>query len=500
MIQTTSDKTFSVIHSAVNKFVDFVAPTFGPASNKVIINKNQYSMVIDDGVQIARDFELEDKAEQSIVRLVRETAIRTNDRVGDGTTGSLLMLQAIINEYAKRSKKNGREAELELQRGLEDLKKALKKDAVQIKTKSDLKKVALVAFDNEEIAEMIAKLYMKIGKNGIVTIDKSPTMDTYVEMTDGVKIDTGYISPYMITNPERMEAVYEKPYILLTDYTLTEASDVIPIMEKMAQNGLSELVIISENVEAKALATIVVNKMQGKFSTVAIALPKGDHRNIRLEDVALLTGGKVFSESHGDTLENAEISDLGRADKFICKREDSVIVEPKGSKKKIKEAVQALIKASVAEKNEKEKSFIESRISMFLNTLAVVKVGAVTENEQKTLKYKVEDAINAVKVAYRGGVVCGSGLALARIKTSSKLLNSALQYPAQQLRNNAGLDDIELKKDEAQNVVTGEIGHFMKVGVVDPVEALIAGVESAVSIASILVTSSGIIYEVPDKE
>lgn len=497
MIKTIHDATFQTVVSAVNKLVDFVKPTYGPASNKVIINKLPYSMVVDDGVQIARDFELEDQAEQSIVRLVRETAIRTNDRVGDGTTSSLIMLQAIINEAAKRTNRNGRKIEKELQKGLEEFKAQMQKQAKTISTKEELKKVAMVSFDNEEIAEMIANLYLKLGKDAIITIDQSSTMDTYSEISDGVKLDNGYISPYMITNPERMETVVEKPYILITDYRLTEASDLLPIMEKMAADNKRELVVIAENVEQKALATAVVNKMQNKFLTVAIAAPKD---KVTLEDIAILTGAKVFTESKGNRLENAEIKDLGRAERFICRREESIIVEPKGSKKAIKEAIDSLKVAYSLETKDKEKRALQARLGLFTNSLAVIKVGAPTENEQKALKYKVEDAVNAVKEAYRGGVVCGAGIALSQITTSSQILNEALKYPSRQLMDNMGLDNVDLKKDEAYNVVTEKKGHYMTVGVLDPVNALIAGVESAVSIASILLTSSGMIVESPDKD
>ena len=496
-------KTFEIVKSAVNKMVDFIRPTYGPAGNKVIIAKSNYfsPLVVDDGVQAARDFELDDQAENAVVKVVREVAVRTNDRVGDGTTGALIMVQAIINEIAKYNQINGREIERELKKGFAEVKEQLTFSAKQIRTKEELKKVAMVSFDNEKMAEMLADTYFKLGKDGIITIDKSPTMETTCETSAGVKIDRGYISPYMIINPERMESVLEKPYILITDYRITEAADLLPIMNKMAAANKRELVIIAENLEQSALATAVANRVQGKFLIVAIVAPAGDDRTVVLEDIAKMTGAKMFAQSKGDKLEEAEITDLGRAERFICKQEESVIVKPKGSKKEIKDAINMLRVAVEVETNERNKNNLKKRLGAYTNSIAVIKVGAPTENEQKALKYKVEDAVNAVKAAYKGGVVAGAGLSLARLQTSSPLLNKALKYPAKQLFENMGMTDFTLPKNgTALNVVTGKTGNPMSVGVIDPVDVLIAGVESAVSIASILVTSSGMIVEIPKPE
>ncbi len=500
-ITIVKDKTFATIHSAINKMVDMIRPTLGPASNKVIISNQLYKMVVDDGVQIARDFKLEDPAENAVINIVREAAIRTNDRVGDGTTGSLIILQAIINEIARKNKIDGRKIELELKRGLLDVQKQLKKSAKPIKTKEELKKVALISFDDEVIAEMVASLYFKLGKDGVITIDKSPTMETTVETSEGVKLDVGYISPYMITNPERMETVIEKPNILITDYRLTEANDILPIMEKLVAEKKNHLVVICENMEQGALATAVVNKVQGKFLTVAINLPKVDDRNVLLEDLANLTGAKMATNEKGNKLENLEVKDLGHAERFICRREESIIVGPKGKRADILLAVSSLQNLIDKEKDEKEKKKLQYRLGLFTNTLAIIKVGAPTENEQKALKYKVEDTVNAVKAAYTHGVVCGAGLELARTVTSSPLLNEALQYPMRQLLENMGIDEnLQLPKGEAMNVVTRKTGPFLEVGVIDPVDVLLAAVESAVSIASILVTSSGMICESPKEK
>lgn len=498
-VKIITGETFKVIKSAVDKMVDFIRPTYGPAGNKVIVSKILNKMVIDDGVQIARDFELEDTAENAVVGVIRETAVKTNDRVGDGTTSSLIMLQGIMNEVQRRGRKDGRSIAIELRKGFEEAKDKLVKSARKISSLEELKKVAKVSFDDEKIADMIAGLYAKMGPDATITIDRSPTMETICETAEGITIDRGYVSPYMIVNPERMETVLEKPLILITDYRLTEAADIIPIMEKMAKLNKRELVIIAENIEGSALATAVVNKVQGKFFILAVNAPSGGDRKVMLEDMALMTGARMFTESKGDKLENVEVKDLGQATRFICRRNESIIVGPKGKKSEISDAINALKEAVKNEPDESKKKDLSRRISTMTNTVAVIKVGAPTENEQRALRYKVEDAVNAVKAAMKNGVVCGAGLSLARLKTSSPILNEALKYPFRQLKENMGIDmDIEeIGPGNALNVVTMKKGPYMDVGVMDPVDVLIAGVESAVSIASILVTSSGIIVETP---
>lgn len=505
-VKIISDNTFDVVKSAVNKMVDFIRPTYGPASNKVIVSKVLNKMVIDDGVQIARDFELPDPSENAVVNVVREVAIRTNDRVGDGTTSSLIMLQGIINEVSRKRRWDGRKIELELKKGVEEVSEYLRKQKHAIKSREDLEKVARISFDDKEIAKMIADTYFKLGPNGILTVEKSPTAETSVKLSDGITLDRGYISPYMVTNPERMETEFDKPYILVTDYRLTEAKDVIGLLEMFAKEKLQNLVIIAENVEQYALSTMVINqphimnpqtKQPGVLRSIAITAPSstGDSK-VALEDIALMLGARMVSLNKGDKVEEVTIEDLGRADKIIVKEDETVIIGPKGKKGDVASAVTSLRSAIQNETKPKSKEKLEKRLALFENTIAVIKVGATTENEQKALKYKVEDSVNAVRQAFQGGVVCGAGLSLARLKTSSPILNEALQYPARQLRENMALDgEPNLDPEQVENVVTGQKGKALEVGVIDPVEVLIAGVESAISIASVLLTSTGMIVE-----
>jgi len=501
MTKINQKETFDIIRSAVNKAVNLAKPTYGPASNKVIISKFTHRMVVDDGVQIMRDLSFDDPSENAVLDVVREVAVRTNDRAGDGTTGSLIMTQAIIESAANNPNYDGRKIEKELKAGLLEATEQLKSQARPIKTKEELLKVARISFDDKNISEIIADIWYKVGKDGVVTIDRSGTMETFSVMTEGVTLNRGYISPYMVTNPQRMEAVVEKPYILLTDYRLTETGDILPIMTKLAAKNITSLVLICENIEQQALATVIVNKMQGKFSVVAINIPQTVSKENFLEDLAIMTGAKVFSETKGDKLENADINDLGRANKFIARKTESVILDPKSKKGEVNKCIADLRMAYDLAIDEKDKKSIESRIALFSGKIAVIKVGAATENEERSLRYKVEDAVNATQAAYKSGVVCGAGLALSRLVTSSDVLNEALKAPFKQLKINVGLDNVrELKNDEAINVVTGKIGKYMDVGVIDPVDVLIAGIESAVSISSLLLTCSGMIVEEPKEE
>ncbi len=497
LLITTKDP-FDVIVSAVKQAGAAVRPTYGPAANKVVIAKQMYGMVVDDGVQIMRDLELPDPNENAVLKVIKETAIKTNDRAGDGTTGSIIMLQELIVGVSEQGRRYGHKIEAELKRAGKEAVEQLRAASKQVKTKEELLKVARVSYNDPEVAEIIADTWHKVGPDGVVTIEGSVTSKTTVEMADGLSFKRGFISPYMVTDGSRMEAVVEKPYILLTDYRLTEAGDVLPIMNLLASKEIRNLVIIAENIEQSALATLVLNKMQGKFNCIAINAPAADNITVMLDDLAKLTGGKVFSSEKGDRLQNAKIEDLGRAQRFTARRDSSLIVKPKGDQKVIKKLISDLRMALSEEQDEKAKDRLKARLGLFTNQIAVIKVGGETDNEQKAKRYKVEDAVASVRAAFKGGVVAGGGVALSRVETSSDLLNRALRRPHKQLLENMEIDKApNLKAGEALNVMTGEVGPWMKVGVLDPVDVLVAAVESAVSIAGLLVTVSGLIVEPP---
>jgi chaperonin GroEL len=507
-INITTKNPFDIIKKTVEKAVELVAPTYGPAGNKVIISKVMHAMVVDDGVQIMRDLELPDANEHAVLKVIREVAIKTNDRAGDGTTGSMIMLGSITGEVARMGRFDGHKIERELKVALGEATDQLKASAKPIKTLEDLKKVALISFDDKEVSELIAETWHKVGKDGSVTLDTSPSMKTTAELSEGITMEHGYLHPVMVNNGERLESIIEKPYILITDYRITEAADILPLMNKLAAAQKGRLVIIADNVEQQALATLIVNqphvfnqqtKTQGSFQSVAIVGPQGDNKLSTLEDIALLTGGKVFSMTKGDKISEATIEDLGQAERFIAKQNSSVIIGAKGKRDVVRKAVADISAAIVTASSEREKKALETRLAFFTNKVAVIKVGAPTENEYKALRYKVEDAVNSVRSAFRGGVACGGGLALARLETSSDLLNAALKEPHRRLLQNMGLEKVALKDGEAINVVSGKVGKYMDVGVADPVDVLVAGVESAVSIACLLLTTSGMIVEKPQK-
>lgn len=497
-IRIEQERTFSIIMDAVRNLTKFIAPTFGPRANKVIIDKQLYRMVVDDGVQIARDYEVKDAAENAVVKVIKETAIRTNDRVGDGTTGSLIILHAIMEQIASLGVHDGRKIKNELKQGFEDVKNKLLKIARPIVSRDDIERVARISFDNPEIAKLIADTLHKIGKDGSVILEKGNTMETIVERHDGIEFNQGYVSPYMITDPQRAVAELEKPYILVTSYRLTNANDVLGVMNALIEKGKRELLLVCESIESDALATIIVNRMQGKFVCVAVQAPQGNKEQF-LQDIATLTGATLFTESKGNRLDQVTVDMLGRAGRALVRQKQTTIVGGKGKKAEIEEAKNN-IKALLANNpRESEKQELELRLARFLNGVAVIKVGAPTETEQKELKYKVEDAVNATKAAMRSGVVPGAGRALSSIiSTTSPILNNALKSPSRRLFENMGIETMPMKEGEAYNFVTAEKGDYFKVGVIDPVEVLIAGVESAVSIASVLVTTHGILVEEED--
>lgn len=492
--------TLEITKSAIDTAVNLIKPTFGPSSNKVMISKQLYKMTVDDGVQIARDIELQDPLENAVWHEAKHTAIRTNDRVGDGTTGALIILQAIIHEATKSLRVDGRKIEKELKKGLEEAKKQLLAMTHSIKTLADLEKVARISFDDEKISKIIAKAWNTLGKDGVLTVDRSGTMETFADLTSGIKIERGFISPLMVTN-EKGDGVIEKPRILITDYRLTETNDVLGIMSLLATKKMNTLVIICDNIEQHALATVNVNIYQGKFMAICINAPfQGAERTEFLQDLATMTGAKFFSQEKGDKLDLATIEDLGRADRFIAHKDSSVIIGPRGKKEEINKMMASLNASINSSENENEKQKNQNRLARVTGKIGVIKVGASTSGEEKALQFKVDDSIHAVLSAYKGGVVAGGGIALSSIETSSPILNAALKMPFKQLKENVGLETHRsLGKEEAINVVTGEIGNFAKVGVMDPVEVLIAGIESAVSIASLLLTTSGMIVEVPPR-
>lgn len=469
-----TQQTWPIIIKAVNELCDFVKPTFGPASNRVIVQQGRGIGALDDGVAISEMFELEDELENAVIKVIKEVAKKTNDRVGDGTTGSLIILQALINEIGKPKEANKIIAELH--KGLAEFKTEIQKRAKTINSKDELARVAYIAFNNESIAKVIAETLWEIGHEGITTVEESDSLETTHEIVKGLQLPKGFKNPYFINNPEKAEVILEKPYILVSDREIVDGKDILPILDKVIKSGNRQLLVIADDIRGEALAIMIINKVKGNAMFCAVDAPYYSNRKYEgLMDVATLTGAN-FQMGVVQDLKNLELEDLGSADRVIITKDSTTIVGGKG--KNLDDYVnelKALIKSS---KSELDKSKMEERLAKLTSGVAVIKVGGATENEMKALRYKVEDAVNATKVAYKSGVVKGAGLTLKDIKTSSKLLNRALEYPHRQLLENSGIKELEINE-----------------GIIDPVEVLIAQVESAVSIVSLLISTKGILVD-----
>lgn len=456
-MKITQEKTFDTIMSAVDKLVSLVKHTFGPNGNKVLIGKNGFVSVLDDGVQIAKDLELEDEAENYVLKLIREVAVKTNERVGDGTTASLIMLQAILKE-AKASGQEPRQIVTELNIGLKEAIAQIRKQSRAIETKVDLEKVARISFDNQEIAQLLSEIIFKLGKDGLINVQPSQGSNIESEIVAGYKINQGYVSPYFANQSDK--CIIEDAVVLVTDKAFYNNQEIVPIMEKVLASGKTNLVIFCKAFEGEALSTAIINKLKGSFKTLAIEV-----EGQQLDDIALLTGA-----THCLIGTKIELTDLGTAKRIVSKIEDTVIIDGGGDKDTIAQTIEEF----------KKDPTNDIRIANLTSSVAVIKVGATTESEAKALQFKIEDASNAVKVAYQGGVVAGAGTTHASLKTSSTILNKALCYPKNQLEENLGI--VLLTED-----------------IIDPTEVVIAGIESAVSIACLLLTTKGIITDVKQK-
>ena len=470
-----------LVFDAVNKLVDFVKPTYGPALNKILIQRGRQLESIDDGVASAQEFELPDEFENSIVQLVKEVAVKTNDRVGDGTTSSLIMLQAIMKEL-KDDKRTSREIIKDLNEGFVEFKKQITEKARQIESKEDLKKVAYISFNNEKMAEVISEILFELGHDAVVTIEESKSLETTHTVVKGLQFLRGFASPYFINSPEKAETVLEKPYILVTDREIIDAKEILPLMNKVIATGNRQLLIIADDIRGEALATLVINTLQHKGLFVAVKAPYYSNDKYEfLMDVAELTGSNFRAGDLGRKIEDTTLEDLGMADKVIINKDNTTIVGGQG--KGLEEYIQKMDAMIATMQSELKKDKMAERRAKLTSGVAVIKVGGATENEMKALRYKVEDAVNATRVAFEHGVVKGAGLALKEIETSSSILNKALQYPHKQLLENMEVKSLEVGED-----------------IIDPVEVLIAGVESAVSIASLLITTKGILVDKNEEE
>ncbi|PIT87096.1 MAG: chaperonin GroEL [Candidatus Magasanikbacteria bacterium CG10_big_fil_rev_8_21_14_0_10_40_10] len=510
--------------NGVNTLANVVKVTLGPKGRNVVLDKGYGAPTITkDGVSVAKEIEVEDKFENAGVELVKEVASKTNDDVGDGTTTATVLTQAIVTEGMKNVTAGANP--VALKRGLDKCVNAvveeLKNNISRTVEDDEIANVAAISANDVEIGAQIAKAMKEVGKDGVITVEESQSFGMEIETVQGMRFDKGYVSPYMITNADRMEAEYEEPFILITDKKIGSVQDVLPVLEKVAQSGKKELVIIAEDVEGEALATFVVNKLRGTFNVLAVKAPGfGDRRKEMLQDIAVLTGGRLITEEVGLKLDKADIADLGRAHKVVATKDYTTIVDGKGDKKLIGERVSQIKKMIEQSDSDFDREKLQERMAKLAGGVAVIKVGAATETEMKEIKHRIEDAVGATKAAVEEGVVAGGGVALIRAikvlekvdlvgeeKVAVSILRRALEEPLRQIAENAGVDGAvvaqEVKKSEGNygyNAASGEYEDLVKAGIIDPTKVTRSALQNAVSIAGMFLTTEAVVTDLPKKD
>lgn len=516
----------------VDAVANAVKVTLGPRGRNVILDKGFGSPTItNDGVSIAKEITLKDRFENMGAEIVKEVATKTNDIAGDGTTTATVLTQALVTEGLRQTAMglSPMAVRIGMEAAAKDAVEALKKLATPISSKGEVKQVATISAENEEIGARIAETIDKVGKDGVVTVEESQSFGIETEFTEGMEFDRGYISPYMVTNTERMEAEYRDVPVLLTDKKISTVQTILPLLEKLAQSGKKELFIIADDVDGEALTTFVVNKLRGGFSVLAVKAPGyGDRKKEILQDIAITVGGQVFSDDLGVKLETAELAQLGRATRVVATKDSTVIVGGKGAKKEIDARVAAL-RAQLKNTTSKfDKEKLEERVAKLSGGVAVIRVGAATETEMKYLKLKIEDAVNATKAAIEEGIVPGGGTALVKValELAKKLEDrkakgqigaeeasgyaivlKALEAPLRQIAMNCGKDDGSVilnavkatKGNGGYDAMKDEIvPDMIKAGIIDPVKVTRSGVERSVSAAAILLTTEAAIADEPE--
>ena len=514
----------------VDAIANAVKTTLGPKGRNVALDKKFGApTVTHDGVTVAKDIELENPYENMGAQLLKEAATKTNDVAGDGTTTATVLAQTIVTE-GLRNVAAGANPML-LKRGIEKgtavLVEEVKKMAKQVKGKDDIAHVAAISAADPEIGNLLADVMDKVGKDGVITVEESKTGIAFeTEFVEGMQIDRGYVTPYFVTNPERMEAALDDPYILITDKKISAHTDIVPLLEKLVQMGKREMVIIAEDVEGEALATLVLNKMRGLLNVIAVKAPGfGDRRKEMLRDIAILTGGNVITEEMGRKLETTQISDLGQARRIVSTKDDTTFIEGKGSDKDIKGRINE-IKAQVEKTtSDYDREKLQERLAKLAGGVAVIRVGAATETELKEKKHRVEDALSATRAAVEEGIVPGGGVALVNaapaldqvkaegdVMTGVQILRRALEEPLRQLAENAGEDgavviqNVRREQKEQNNTNVGfdvlmeDYGDMVEKGIIDPAKVTRSALENAASIAAMILTTEALVTDIPEKE
>ena len=519
------ERARAALKRGVDKLAAAVKVTLGPRGRNVALDKGFGSPTItNDGVTVAKEIDLEDKFENVGANLLQEVATKTNDIAGDGTTTAVVLAQAMIHEGLRNVAAGANP--MIVRRGIEKAVKAvideLKNNVSKaVKTSGEIAQVASISASDPEIGKIIADAMDSVGKDGVITVEESQSFGVEKEVVEGMQFDRGYVSPYMITNAERMEASYEDAHILITDKKISSIQDIVPTLEKLAQMGRKEIVIIAEEVEGEALATLVVNKLRGTFNSLAVKAPGfGDRRKEMLEDIATLTGGRVISEDVGLKLDSVEIGYLGQARKVKATKENTTIIEGKGNAEKIKDRVAQIKKEIENTDSDFDKEKLQERLAKLSGGVAVIKVGAATETEMKEKKHRVEDAVLATKAAAEEGIVPGGGVALLRAqkalanvmvngeeKIGVEIVRRALEEPLRQIAINAGKEGAvvveEVKKQSGNfgyNALEDRYEDLVVAGIIDPTKVTRSALQNAASIASMLLTTEAVVTDLPEKK
>ena len=513
------------LETGVNKLADVVKVTLGPKGRNVVIAKRWGAPTItNDGVTIAKEIELEDHFENMGAQLVKEVATKTNDIAGDGTTTATVLAQALVREGMRNVAAGANPVALKrgIERAVAASVEAIRSLAKDVDDKAEIAQVASISAADSSIGEVISDAIDKVGKDGVVTVEESNTFGVELEFTEGMQFDKGYISPYFVTDPDRQEAVLEDPYILVANSKISSAHDLIAVLERVIQVG-KPLLIIAEDVDGEALATLIVNKLRGTFTSVAVKAPGfGDRRKAMLADIAILTGGQVISDEVGLKLENVDLELLGRARKVVVDKDNTTIIEGAGSSSDVKARI-AQIKREIEDTDSDwDREKLQERLAKLAGGVAVIRVGAATEVELKEKKHRIEDAVSATKAAIEEGIVPGGGLALLRSRTAvnklaktlegdeatgAAIVSKALEEPLRWIANNAGLEGaVVVQRVESEkgrvglNALTGEFEDLLKAGVIDPAKVTRSALQNAASVAALLLTTEATVADKPEKK
>ena len=517
------------LRDGIDVLAEAVATTLGPKGRNVALDRKFGSPTIThDGVTVAKEIELEDPFENMGVQLLKEAATKTNDIAGDGTTTSTVLAHAMVTEGLKTLAAGSNP--MMLKRGIEAASKkvaeAIRAQAIEISTKEEIANVATISAQDRPIGDLIAEVMDKVGKDGVITVEESKGLEFEQEYVEGMQFDRGYISPYFVTDSEHMEAVIENPYILIHDKKISAAQDLLPLLEKLVQVGNRELVLIAEDIDGEALATMVLNKIRGTLNVLAIKAPGfGDRRKAMLQDIAILTGATVISEETGRKLDSTEVADLGRAEKVVADKDNTTIIGGKGDAKGIKGRIEQIRVEIEKTTSDYDREKLQERLAKLSGGVAIIRVGAATETELKEKKHRVEDALSATRAAVEEGIVPGGGVALLNAmkelegvkvegddaNTGINIVRKALEVPMRRIAENAGFDgsviveNVRQEQAKAKNkkvgfdILTEKLEDMVKGGVIDPAKVTRGALENATSIAAMILTTEALITDVPEE-